>query len=215
MSRYSRLDLSIAALAGAVAVVAIGLVVLVLADQGATPTVVTPTPAPSPARGVVMAGVLITDEDCSGCHVTREGAVGLREAPVLGHPLEGWRDCRACHTDGSLVSTAAGHTGIPSDQCLVCHAPRDGTTPPDARPHHVFPGQQCIACHGVEAPLPEDMTGRTTCWLCHHERTASGETPAPRPGAGLPPLPRPGSMRPPKALAPLPLPGWAVDVGEA
>src|SRR3989304_1901072 len=103
----------------------------------------------------------------TACPPDPSGAIGAARATVMGHPLEGWKDCTACHADDRLVRTAPGHSGIHKSDCLACHEVPDaeGTAPP--RPHHLVTGTTCVSCHGTEAPLPTDMAGRNNCWICH------------------------------------------------
>ena len=111
--------------------------------------------------------------DCQGCHITEAGTLGTREIPVMAHPLWGWRDCTACHSTGSLVASAPGHSSLHKDDCLVCHQTRTetgDTSEPPLRPEHMGTDKPCIACHGIDehAPLPEAMAGRENCWICHN-----------------------------------------------
>ncbi len=134
----------------------------------ATPTPLSPM-ANSPV-GIQMAA----NADCSACHVTTNGTVGTKNIPVMAHPLWGWRNCTACHTTGSLVSTAPGHSGLHKDDCLVCHkAPDAGSAAsnPPLRPEHMGYTEPCTSCHGQDqhAPLPDSMKGRgDNCWICHN-----------------------------------------------
>jgi hypothetical protein len=119
------------------------------------------------------------DADCSACHVTSEGTIGLRPVPPIAHPLEGWSDCTACHAPARLVTTAPGHSGIHADACLTCH--RAGDLPaPLSRPHRERQNTACLDCHGSLAPLPADMAHRTdtVCWLCH--RLPTEQPPVPK-----------------------------------
>jgi len=140
-------------------------------DASATPSpTASPSATPSASSPMALApnGVAMSpDADCGACHLDSAGAVGTKPIPVLAHPLEGWRDCTACHADDRLVQTAPGHSGLHKSDCLACHKVPDaeGTAPP--RPHHLVTGAACVSCHGTEAPLPTDMTGRTNCWICH------------------------------------------------
>jgi hypothetical protein len=154
----------------------------------------TPAQSASPAAGasgspqLLMNGAAIPENaDCSGCHLTDRGVIGLRPIPPVGHPLQGWSDCTACHAPERLASTAPGHTGIHATQCLTCHVAGDMPAPL-SRPHRERENQDCLDCHGTIAPLPSDMAHRpdSVCWLCHrlpdeqppipaHE-TVAGET---------------------------------------
>jgi hypothetical protein len=183
---HSRIDAVIAVLATAVVATGLALIVIVANDIHLNPPSPTPLPTPfSSIPGFTMRGVLISDPSaCKGCHVTGN-VIALRPIPPLAHPLEGWRDCTACHASGRLVAVAPGHAGITNNQCLSCHALQGGSQAPPARPHHVYPGKQCTDCHGVnkQAPMPDLMTGRTACWLCHHNVPGLG---TPEPGATAP-----------------------------
>ena len=143
--------------------------------------------------------------DCNGCHTTTTGTVGTKPIPVMGHPLAGWRDCTACHTVGSLVKTAPGHSSLHKDDCLICHQTRAEAGASDApqaraRAHGGTPSR-ARACHGVDdhAPLPESMKGRgDNCWICHNGPEYTylfEERPSATPGVA-PPGPRePGPRR--------------------
>jgi hypothetical protein len=165
------IDVVIAALTTVVAALAVALVFIVVNDVRLNPPLATPTPTPFPSiAGFSMNGVVISDPDaCGGCHLS-DDVIGLRPIPALAHPVDGWRDCTACHATGRLVEVASGHVGITKDQCLSCHPLEGGDLDPSTRPHHIYPGQACTNCHGVgkQAPMPDLMTGRTACWLCHH-----------------------------------------------
>ncbi|HSO28548.1 MAG TPA: hypothetical protein VLS28_01475 [Candidatus Sulfomarinibacteraceae bacterium] len=131
-----------------------------------------PSPTSTPAATAPMAlgpgGVTMAeDADCGACHIDATGEVTTKQIPPLAHPLEGWKDCTACHANDRLVKTAAGHSSLHKEQCLACHKVPStlGTAPP--RPHHLVTGAACASCHGTEAPLPTDMAGRTNCWICH------------------------------------------------
>jgi hypothetical protein len=137
------------------------------------------TPTPEPTAGSAMAlspiGIQIPpNSDCGACHLTDAGAVGTKPIPKLGHPLWGFRDCTACHKPDGLVQTAPGHSSLHKDDCLVCHqvpatTGSDGSVAP-MRPEHMGVSQPCTSCHGVDehAPLPADMQGRDSCWICHN-----------------------------------------------
>jgi hypothetical protein len=134
-------------------------------------------PSASPRSAMALSPIGIempAGADCTACHVTASGAVGTKPIPKLGHPLLGFRDCTACHKPDGLVQTAPGHSGIHKDECLVCHqVPVDVTASGSLapmRPEHMGIDQPCTACHGVDehAPLPADMQGRDSCWICHN-----------------------------------------------
>ncbi len=156
------------------------------AHTGAHPAVAEPSPSPgspsaSPVAGVMpgMGGAVPANADCSACHLTNAGAIGLRPIPAMGHPLDGWTKCTSCHSTQSLVATAPGHTGIHATACLTCHKP--GNLPaPLSRPHRERQNTACLDCHGSTAPLPVDMAHRTeqVCWLCHRLPDAQPPIPA-------------------------------------
>ncbi|MCI0585180.1 MAG: cytochrome c family protein [Chloroflexi bacterium] len=132
-----------------------------------------PTAKPSPSSVMSPIGIgMPVDADCGACHLDATGVVGTKDIPTLAHPLEGWKDCTACHADDRLVQSAPGHSSLHKADCLTCHrvADAEGTAPP--RPHHLVTGQSCVTCHGNQpsasgAPLPTDMAGRNNCWICH------------------------------------------------
>lgn len=133
------------------------------------------TPSPRSAMALSPVGIeMPADANCNSCHMTSTGVVGTKPIPVMGHPLAGWRDCTACHTEGSLVQTAPGHTSLHKDDCLICHQTRveaGASEKPELRPEHMGTDKTCSSCHGIDehAPLPEAMRGRgDNCWICHN-----------------------------------------------
>lgn len=180
VARY-QFHLSVAGLLAAIAVVGAFLAIVALPDilrQAAVPATSSPAPSAtigpkptSPMAGAPIGIAMSPDADCGACHLGSTGAVVTKDIPTLAHPLEGWKDCTACHADDSLVETAPGHSSIHRSDCLTCHTVRtaEGSAPP--RPHHIETGKACVTCHGPEAveraPLPTDMAGRTNCWICH------------------------------------------------
>jgi hypothetical protein len=163
--------LSIALVGTFVVVTALPELVRLAAGPG-IPTA-SPTVSPSPPSAMSPIGIgMPPDADCGACHLDSTGIVGTKDIPKLAHPLEGWRDCTACHADDSLVESAPGHSSLHRADCLTCHRvpSAEETAPP--RPHHLVTGTSCVTCHGSDAsgtraPLPTDMAGRTNCWLCH------------------------------------------------
>jgi hypothetical protein len=146
-----------------------------LANRTLAPASASPQPSAQSAMARSPIGIAMpADTDCNACHLTTNGVVGTKTIPAMAHPLWGWQNCTACHTTGSLVASAPGHTGLHKDDCLVCHRPPDATTsasPPPFRPEHMGGDQACTACHGVDqhAPMPETMKGRgDNCWICHN-----------------------------------------------
>jgi len=154
--------------------------VVILPDLQRTAAAPSPSPAPSStSRSVVMSWLeLPTDADCTACHLTEQGGVGVRAVPALAHPLNGWTNCTACHANDRLVATAPGHGGLHGSDCLICHQPAQ-LPAPLSRPHRELQNQDCLECHGTTVPLPADMAHRTesVCWLCH--RVANEEPPVP------------------------------------
>ena len=134
-----------------------------------------PTATPESAMGLSPVGISMpAGTNCDSCHMTTTGVVGTKDIPVMAHPLLGWRDCTACHSTGSLVQTAPGHTSLHKDDCLICHRTQDSAgaaTKAPPRPEHMGTNKQCTDCHAVDkhAPLPEAMRDRgNNCWICHN-----------------------------------------------
>ncbi len=152
----------------------------VIAAMGKPAPSVEPTESPAASEEVNMGGAVIPgNAQCSGCHVTGTGTIGLVPIPVMGHPLEGWGKCTNCHAPERLVDTAPGHSGIHASECTICH--KAGNLPaPLSRPHRDNQNVACLSCHGSTAPLPSDMTHRkqSVCWLCHRLPTIEPPVPA-------------------------------------
>ena len=136
------------------------------------------SPAPSPTDTSAMAlspiGIAMPPgTDCSACHTAATGGVGVKTPPYLGHPLQGFANCTACHNPTGLVKTAPGHSSLHANECLICHQENPNLTSMSQapmRPEHMS-GEACTNCHGVDqhAPLPSDMAGRgDNCWICHN-----------------------------------------------
>jgi hypothetical protein len=163
-----------AALTGAVA---LGLALAAAAPPAPPASLASPlaVPSPTPWLTVVAPGDLQmpAGADCKACHETSDGVIGVKDIPVIPHPVDRWSTCTACHDNARLVQTAPGHSGIHADQCRVCHTISLGAAPPPA--HTVLPNADCLACHGVTAPLPADMSHRPRqyCWLCHLSTTTT------------------------------------------
>jgi hypothetical protein len=148
------------------------LLAAVLFDSLQSPKAGHPTQAdasPSASAELMEMGLahIPTSNSCLLCHEAA-GEAGLRPIPALGHPLEGWRTCAACHTGDRLGRTAPGHAGIPQEECLNCHKvalPGPAIT----QPHSRLQDQHCLDCHGDFAHLPTSMASRDEdqCTLCH------------------------------------------------
>jgi hypothetical protein len=171
--------------------------VVIAPDVGWTALVPTPspiaTPVPTQPSMTLMRIPVPDDAECAGCHRVTDGTITAPLIPRMGHPVEGWSDCTACHANDRLVAVAPGHAGIHRETCNMCHQPLLEGSSPLPRTHHVVTGEACITCHGVEAPLPLDMTGRQNCWICHIDQDTKAlfegvRTPAPIP---LTPAPSP------------------------
>ena len=153
-----------------VVVVATLLGVVVYSSIRATPgTPAQLNPSPSPSGDLMAMGNahIPTTNACVLCHV-EGGKSGLKPIPAVGHPLEGWRTCSACHTNELLGRTAPGHLGITDDQCLNCHKEAvQGTA--ITQPHLQLQDQHCLDCHGSYAHMPSTMASRNEdeCVLCH------------------------------------------------
>jgi hypothetical protein len=179
---------AVAALA-AVLVMLIGFMVVNIAipeleRSGVIAAVESPTPVAQaealPSARIEMGGASIPESaECSGCHMTTAGTIGVRTTPKMGHVLEGWSECANCHAPDRLVDTAPGHSGIHATQCTVCHEPGDPLTPL-SRPHRDNQNEACLNCHGKTAPLPSDMAHRneSVCWLCHRLPVVEPPVPA-------------------------------------
>ena len=141
-----------------------------LVRLAAAPAVPAASPTATPSMSSAMSPIGIgmpVDADCGACHLDSTGIVGTKEIPKLAHPLEGWKDCTACHADDRLVQSAPGHSSLHRADCLTCHEVPGADATAPSRPHHLVTGTACVSCHGGEAPLPTDMAGRNNCWLCH------------------------------------------------
>lgn len=126
-------------------------------------------PSPSASAELMRMGLahIPTSNSCLLCHETG-GSAGIKNTPALGHELEGWRQCTACHTNDKLGRTAPGHVGIPEAECLNCHKIAQ-PGPAITQPHSNLQDQLCLDCHGTFAHLPASMASRKedSCTMCH------------------------------------------------
>ena len=132
-----------------------------------TPAQLDPSASPSPDLMSMGLAHIPTTNSCLLCHYSG-GEGGLKPIPAVGHPLEGWRSCSACHTAERLGRNAPGHDGIADDECLNCH--KQATEGPAiTQPHLEIQDKHCLDCHGSYAHLPTSMVARNEdeCWLCH------------------------------------------------
>jgi hypothetical protein len=173
---------------GAVALFGFALAAADVSPAGGSPTrapiALAPTASPwlrLPGQVQMPAGA-----DCKACHETTGGVIGIKDIPVVPHPVIRWSNCTACHDNARLVQAAPGHSGIHADQCLVCHQQSLGAAPPPA--HVTEPNARCLTCHGVTAPLPSDMSHRPSelCWLCHLAPSLAPATPTSPTGSPAP-----------------------------
>ena len=173
-SRRSRLEGWIALLIGLNVLIVAILLATVVYDQisvtpAGHPAQELAAAAPSASTPLMQMGLahIPTSNACVLCHAAG-GAAAVKVIPAIGHPLEGWRQCAACHTNTKLGRTAPGHDGIEQAECLNCHkiAPAG---PAIAQPHSSLQGQRCLDCHGSFAHLPTSMASRSedSCTLCH------------------------------------------------
>ena len=190
LRRLARLIVVGLAALGAVVAVAFALTVADAALSARSTPTPTPKVAPTPTPWLVSMApggvVMPVGADCKACHETSNGVIGVRDIPVIPHPVAHWSLCTACHDDARLVLTAPGHSGIHADQCTVCHTASAGPAPAPA--HIAAPNARCLECHGKTAPLPADMTHRpgNLCWLCH---LSPSPPPTIQPGATTSPAP--------------------------
>jgi hypothetical protein len=163
-----RVDRSILALGLAVVGVAGILGLAVLRDQVQGDANPSASLTPSASTGDMQMGLahIPTTNSCLLCHLSG-GEAGLKPIPAIGHPLEGWRSCKVCHTDEKLGRTAPGHQGIAETECTNCH--KTAPEGPAITQAHSQLSKPCLDCHGSVAHLPSSMVGRNQdeCWLCH------------------------------------------------
>jgi hypothetical protein len=158
---------------GATVTLGVLLIARLSSEQPNAAAVAVATESPSPTSWLIAIApgqVRMPDgADCTACHLTASGGVGVKPIPALAHPVHGWTNCTACHSNASLVQTAPGHSGIHADQCLICHT--QASEPAPTPPHDTMPDMNCLSCHGTIAPLSDEMAGRdpNLCWLCHHK----------------------------------------------
>jgi hypothetical protein len=173
-SRRSRLEAWIAVLIGLNVLIVAILLATVVYDQisvtpAGHPAQAQETAAPSASIALMEMGLahIPTSNACVLCHAT-SGTATVKVIPAIGHPLEGWRQCAACHTNAKLGRTAPGHDGIGQAECLNCHKVAQAG-PAITQPHSTLQGQHCLECHGSFAHLPTSMASRreSSCTLCH------------------------------------------------
>jgi hypothetical protein len=191
LRRLARLVVIAFAALGAVVAMSFALTVADASLSGRFTPTTAPSVAPTPTPGLISmapgAVIMPADADCKACHETSNGVIGVKDIPVIPHPVARWSLCTACHDNARLVLTAPGHSGIHADQCTVCHTASAGPAPAPA--HVAAANARCLECHGKTAPLPSDMSHRpgNLCWLCHLSPAPSGSpspisAPSPTPG---------------------------------
>jgi hypothetical protein len=131
------------------------------------PQQASPTPSSSPELMSMGLAHIPTSNACVLCH-EGGGSANVKVVPAIAHPLQGWRQCLACHTNEKLGRVAPGHDGIAQSECLNCHKVAQ-PGPAITQPHSKLQDQHCLDCHGSYAHLPSSMASRkeSTCTLCH------------------------------------------------
>jgi hypothetical protein len=165
---------------------------------------VSPAPSPSPTSPMALTpiGVAIpANADCGACHTISTSGVDVKPIPYLGHPLQGFADCTACHNPTGLVKTAPGHSSIHANECLICHQENPNLTSMSQipmRPEHMT-GEACTNCHNPSqhAPLPSAMANRgDNCWICHNGPEFEYLFSSASPGASAVPAATPSAQPP-------------------
>jgi hypothetical protein len=96
-------------LAANIVVVVALLAIVVISSFGSAPGVPAQLePTPSASSDTIPMGLahIPTTNSCLLCHDSG-GEGGLKPIPALGHPIEGWRACGACHVEAELGRTTA------------------------------------------------------------------------------------------------------------
>ena len=153
-----------------------------------------PTSAPvGPGKN---GGHVVTNQDCSVCHVTgtfanatfnhtgivnncascHDGSGAVGTIKNSGH-LPTTQDCSVCHNTTAFAGARFDHTGIVNG-CATCHdgATARGKTPP---PNHVPTNGDCSDCHQTTgfAPATFDHVGIVdNCASCHDTGFAKGKS---------------------------------------
>jgi Cytochrome c7 and related cytochrome c len=144
-------------------------------------------PTSAPVGPKKNSGHVVTNQDCSVCHVTgtfanatfnhtgivnncascHDGSGAVATTKNNGH-LPTTEDCSVCHNTTAFAGARFDHTGI-VDGCATCHdgASARGKTPP---PNHVPTNGDCSNCHQTTGFLPAtfDHVGIVdNCSSCH------------------------------------------------
>jgi hypothetical protein len=153
-----------------------------------------PTSAPvGPGKN---GGHVVTNQDCSICHVTgtfanatfnhtgivnncascHDGSGAVGTIKNSGH-LPTTQDCSVCHNTTAFAGARFDHTGIVNG-CATCHdgATARGKTPP---PNHVPTNGDCSDCHQTTGftPATFDHIGIVdNCASCHDTGFAKGKS---------------------------------------
>lgn len=206
-------------------VVAVAIPGMLGGSSGGT-AAMSPSPSPSATSAMALTPIGIAmppGTDCAACHYSATGGVEVKPIPYLGHPLQGFEDCTACHNPTGLVKTAPGHSGLHANECLICHQENPNLTSMSQipmRPEHMT-GEACTDCHNPSqhGPLPSNMANRgDNCWICHNgpefqylfnspspgasqAAQAGSPTPSPSP-SGSPQPPASYQLEPPATTAP-------------
>lgn len=140
------------------------------ADVPGTPRVQAPLPFDHATHGRAFDRAGVTCVDCHPVGLRLHNEQGGYTAPLVD-PQPPLSSCHGCHR-GELPGSA----GRAPDQCMLCHADREGLIPsshaydwvdvhgPDARAR----GAECAACHEPD-----------TCVDCHESRGALERSPHP------------------------------------
>lgn len=151
-----------------------------------------------PAAPVKHANHMLTDKDCSACHVSGSFAFGVFDHdPAIVNPpvacsschngeitagkhinhIPTTDDCRLCHfSTTSFKGVVVDHSAI-TDNCASCH---DGGISIGKDQYHLGTARDCSVCHSNQSPLTfagatydhADPGVSTNCASCHNGFTA-------------------------------------------
>jgi hypothetical protein len=115
-----------------------------------------------------------TPRQCAACH-TAGSNLSTVTMPAKHLPVT--QPCDACHTSNSFAGARFTHVGIQPGTCTTCH---NGMTAAGKPPGHVVTTASCDTCHRVSTYKPalrfdHSRVAPGSCATCHNGTSATGK----------------------------------------